>query len=335
LHQGFGGMSDERLRPIGHGLIKLLPESERSAALREFESQADPVVGLTLLTERLHRRAGDHEINLKERGFQLELVLDILRTRDRAAAEQAEWDFATDLQLAGLPQDFPPFPDRRDFDLHAGMVTAKEVGGDLYDFFLLGPDRLGFVVADAAGKGLPAAIFITLTRTLLRAASQKLDDPGGCLRIVNAMLCIDNPTLMFTTAFYGILNTNTGELHYGNAGHNPPYVLRTSGEIDTLTGLGGMALGIMEDFNYPTQRCQLAPGELLVCFSDGVTEATDAGGNLFGEERLIALFEKQASAHPTELFGHIISQVDAYMALAPMADDVTLLVIRYNGPERA
>ncbi len=166
-------MSDERLRPIGHGLIKLLPESERSAALREFELQADPVVGLALITERLHRRAADHEINLKERDFQLELVLDILRTRDRAAAEQAEWDFATDLQLAGLPQDFPPFPDRRDFDLHAGMVTAKEVGGDLYDFFLLGPDRLGFVVADAAGKGLPAAIFITLTRTLLRAAVAK------------------------------------------------------------------------------------------------------------------------------------------------------------------
>ncbi len=113
------------------------------------------------------------------------------------------------------------------------------------------------------------------------------------------MLCIDNPTLMFTTAFYGILNTNTGELHYGNAGHNPPYVLRKSGAIDTLTGLGGMALGIMEDFNYPTQRCQLAPGELLVCFSDGVTEATDAGGNLFGEERLDR-FVREASERPSD-----------------------------------
>ncbi|HEY1736550.1 MAG TPA: PP2C family protein-serine/threonine phosphatase [Methylovirgula sp.] len=328
-------MSDERLRFIGLRLIKLLSEAERAEALREFESKTDLVAGLAGLVERLQTRGTAHETQLKERNFQLELVLDILRTRDRAAAEQAEWDFATDLQLSGLPQDFPPYPDRSDFDLHAGMVTAKEVGGDLYDFFLLGPDKLGFVVADAAGKGLPAAIFITLTRTLLRAASQKLDDPGACLRSVNAILCMDNATLMFSTAFYGVLDTRTGEMYYANAGHNPPYVLRNSGTVDTLTGLGGMALGIMDDFVYSTQRIRLAPGDLLVCFSDGVTEATDAGGNLFGEERLVALFDNKANTHPTELFAVIISEVDSYMATAPMADDVTLLVVRYNGPVRA
>ena len=215
------------------------------------------------------------------------------------------------------------------------MVTAKEVGGDLYDFFLLAPHRLGFVVADAAGKGLPAAIFITLTRTLLRAAAQRLESPGACLSMVNAMLCIDNPTLMFTTAFYGILDTETGEILYANAGHNPPYVLRGTGAIDALHGAGGMALGIMEDIRYQTQHCRLAEGEILVCFSDGVTEATDAGGALFGEDRLVALLDGQAQQHPTELFATIISEVDAYMSLAPMADDVTLLVIRYNGPSKA
>lgn len=322
----------ERLRKIGHNLIKLLDARDQAHALREFDADSDLVDALAGLADRLHTTVRQHDSLFRERGFQLELVLDILRTRDRAAAEQAEWDFATDLQLSGLPQDFPPFPDRRDFDVHAGMVTAKEVGGDLYDFFLLDKDRLGFVVADAAGKGLPAAIFITLTRTLLRAAAQKLDSPGECLRAVNAMLCMDNPTLMFTTAFYGILDTKTGEVLFANAGHNPPYVLRKSGEIDALTGLGGMALGIMDDLAYKTQRCRLAPGESIVCFSDGVTEAIDPAGRLFGEDRLIALFDGQGHLHPTELFANIIAEVDSYMSLAPMADDVTLLVIRYNGP---
>jgi phosphoserine phosphatase RsbU/P len=325
-------MSDqERLREIGRQLIKLLDADEQGAVQRDFEAQANAIEALAGVADRLHANVRLRDSLFRERGFQLELVLDILRTRDRAAAELAEWDFATDLQLSGLPQDFPPFPDRGDFDIHAGMVTAKEVGGDLYDFFLLGKDRLGFVVADAAGKGLPAAIFITLTRTLLRAAAQKLDSPGECLRAVNAMLCMDNPTLMFTTAFYGVLDTKTGEVLFANAGHNPPYVLRNSGEIDALTGLGGMALGIMDDLAYKTQRCRLSPGESVVCFSDGVTEAIDPGGQLFGEDRLMALFDKRSHLHPTELFATIIAEVDSYMSLAPMADDVTLLVIRYNG----
>jgi phosphoserine phosphatase RsbU/P len=325
----------ERLRQLGTALAKLLDQTEHGPAFRAFEKAGGDLEALAGLVDRLQAREARRDEQIRDRTFQLELALDILRSRDRAAAEQAEWDFATDLQLAGLPQDFPPYPDRRDFDLHAGMVTAKEVGGDLYDFFLLTPNRLGFVVADAAGKGLPAAIFITLTRTLLRAAAQRLEQPGDCLTAVNAMLCVDNPTIMFTTAFYGVLDTETGAVLYANAGHNPPYVLRRDGSVDTLTGTGGMALGVMEDMRYQTQQVGLAPGETLVCFSDGVTEATNAEGALFGEERLIALFDGQAESHPSELLGTIIVEVDGYMALAPMADDVTLLVLRYNGAAKA
>ncbi len=323
--------SADQIRQLGTGLAKLLDGAESGASLRAFEKAGGGLDGLASLADLLHAREAQRDALMRERTFQLELALDILRTRDKAAAEQAEWDFATDLQLAGLPQDFPPFPDRSDFDLHAGMVTAKEVGGDLYDFFLLAPNRLGFVVADAAGKGLPAAIFITLTRTLLRAAAQRLDQPSDCLTSVNAMLCIDNPTIMFTTAFYGVLDTETGEVLYANAGHNPPYVLRGDGSVDTLIGAGGMALGVMDEMRYKTQRIRLAPGESIVCFSDGVTEATNADGALFGEERLVALFNGQTLTHPTELLGTIIVEVDTYMGLAPMADDVTLLVLRYNG----
>jgi sigma-B regulation protein RsbU (phosphoserine phosphatase) len=320
----------DRLRELGMELAELVGESERGSALRAFDA-GDPIAGLATLVNHLRARESEREKLIDERVLQIELLLHILRTRDKAAAEQAEWDFATDLQLSGLPQEFPPFPDRSEFDLHAGMVTAKEVGGDLYDFFLLAPHRLGFVVADAAGKGLPAAIFITLTRTLLRAAAERLDQPGECLSMVNAMLCIDNPTLMFSTAFYGVLDTNTGEILYASAGHNPPYVLRTNGSVDALKGAGALALGVLEEMRYPTQRTRLAPGETLVCFSDGVTEAMDPAGALFGETRLENLLAGQIDRHPTELLGSVIAEVDSYMALAPMADDVTLLVVRYNG----
>jgi sigma-B regulation protein RsbU (phosphoserine phosphatase) len=283
--------------------------------------------GLQHLAARLEAA----ETRLAERTLQLEIVLDVLRGRDRVTAEQAEWDFATELQTAALPQEFPPFPDRSDFDLHAGMVTAREVGGDLYDFFLLGPNRLAFVVADAAGKGLPAAIFITLARTLLKATASRLRRPGDCLRMVNAMLCIDNDSLMFVTAFYGTLDLVTGTLDYANAGHNPPYVLRANRGVELVPSTGDIVLGVMEDSRYETRQMKLAAGDALVCFSDGVTEAVNPGGELFGERRLELLLVNQIGAHPTEVLGTVIGEVDRFISLAPMADDVTLMVVRYNG----
>lgn len=284
---------------------------------------------------RMAARLEAAERGLAERTLQLEIVLDVLRGRDRAIAEQAEWDFATELQTAALPQNFPPFPERRDFDIHAGMVTAKEVGGDLYDFFLIEPNRLAFVVADAAGKGLPAAIFITLARTLLRAAAARLQRPGDCLQMVNAMLCTDNHSLMFVTAFYGTLDLLTGTVEYANAGHNPPYVLRADRNaadrvVERVPSTGDIVLGVMEESRYETRRLNLAAGDALVCFSDGVTEAVSPAAELFGERRLEALLVDQVGAHPTDILGTVISGVDQFMSLAPMADDVTLLVLRYN-----
>jgi phosphoserine phosphatase RsbU/P len=268
---------------------------------------------------------------LADRTLQLELALGILRERDKAAAEQSEWDFAADLQTSGLPNDFPPYPDRRDFDIYAGMVTCKEVGGDLYDFFLLAPDRLAFVVADAAGKGLPAAIFITLTRTLLRAAAARIAAPGECLRIVNAMLCLDNSMLMFTTAFFGVLDTSSGEVSYANAGHNPPYVVRAGGAVELVPSQGTMALGILEDGTYRTGSVRLAAGESIVCFSDGVTEALEASGELYGENRLVATLATKTGAPPMEIAAEIVGDVDRFIGTAPMADDITVLVVSYYG----
>lgn len=326
--------TSDRLRQAARALAGILEPGGRTKFLAALDDpHGDPLAALDEIARSLHVRDAEQAKLLADRTLQLNLALDVLRTRDRTAAEQAEWDFAANLQYSGLPQDFPPFPDRHEFDLYAGMVTAKEVGGDLYDFFLLSPARLGFVVADAAGKGLPAAIFITLTRTLLRAAAEKLEAPGECLRIVNAMLCIDNPSLMFTTAFYGVLDTQTGEVVYANAGHNAPYILSADGKLHALPSAGGLALGVVEDALYSTQHAALAPGDTLICYTDGVTEAIDASGALYGDERLAATLAGRACEHPTEVLAAVVADVDAYMGLTPMADDVTLLVIRYNGAE--
>jgi phosphoserine phosphatase RsbU/P len=323
--------TSDRLRLVATTLAAALPPHARAKLPALLDAPGnDPISALEAIAAQVHAHNDEQAKLLDERTLQLNLALDVLRSRDKLTAEQAEWDFATNLQYSGLPQDFPPFPDRREFDLHAGMVTAKEVGGDLYDFFLLAPNRLGFVIADAAGKGLPAAIFITLTRTLLRAAAEKHEQPGACLRLVNGMLCIDNPTLMFTTAFYGVLNTDTGELSYANAGHNRPYIVSAAG-VRELAGIGALALGVMEDVGYPTQSLVMAPGDTLVCYTDGVTEAVDASGELFGEPRLVSTLESNATGDPAQVLGAVVSDVDSYMGLTPMADDVTRLVIRYNG----
>jgi sigma-B regulation protein RsbU (phosphoserine phosphatase) len=321
-----------RLSQLGARLAGLLPTEASEAFRRELKS-ASPDATFDVLDRLADRLAElrDSSVAFAERTLQLELALGVLRERDKAAAEQSEWDFAADLQTAGLPNDFPPYPGRRDFDVYAGMVTAKEVGGDLYDFFLIRPDRFAFVVADAAGKGLPAAIFITLTRTLLRAASARIAAPGECLRIVNAMLCVDNPTLMFSTAFFGVLDTASGELQYANAGHNPPYVMRKDGAIELVPSQGAMALGIMEESRYVTGTLRLAPGESIVCFSDGVTEALDHHGGLFGESRLVATLTAKAGAAPAELAAQIVADVDLFMGTAPMADDITVLTVAYYG----
>lgn len=320
-----------RVARIAASLLEVLAEPERAAARRALAAGGGGLDALEALVRQACEADRRRRALVEERAFQLDMVLDILRSRDRAAAEQAEWDFAADLQTSGLPQDFPAFPGRTDFDLHAGMITAKEVGGDLYDFFLLSEHRLGFVVADAAGKGLPAAVFITLARTLLRAAAERLDEPGSCLDAVNAMLCIRNDAMMFATAFYGVLDTRTGEVRYSNAGHNPPYVVR-AGAVEAVAGARSPGLGMSDEARFSTQALRLAPGDSLVCFSDGVTEATNDGEQLYGESRLVALLQASAGFAPMELLGTVVAEVDAFTGLAPIADDMTLLVLRYNGP---
>jgi hypothetical protein len=177
-----------------------------------------------------------------------------MEEKERIASELR---IASEIQRSILPRTFPPFPERDDFELYAETIPAREMGGDFYDFFLIDRERLGLVMADVSGKGVPAAIFMAVARTMLKATAMQGVNPGECLRRVNNLLCPDNESAMFVTVFYGILDTWTGELEYGNAGHNLPYLLAGRDNVAMLENPGGMALGVTQDTPYQTRRIRL------------------------------------------------------------------------------
>jgi sigma-B regulation protein RsbU (phosphoserine phosphatase) len=251
-----------------------------------------------------------------------------------AEVEQAErlrareLEHAAMIQRSMLPNQFPPFPNRTDFELHASMVPAKEVGGDLFDFFLLDPERLGFVVGDVSGKGVPAALFMAIARTLLRSTAHHQASAGACLTHVNQSLVEQNASGMFVTLFYGILNTRTGVLEFANAGHERPYVFSPGGQVRVLKDRSGPMLGAFEGLQYLTRSTALAPGEGVLVFTDGVTEACNKKGDFFDEARLEAYLAAHASQAAQELVSGLHTEVKRFEAGSPRADDVTVLVLR-------
>jgi serine phosphatase RsbU (regulator of sigma subunit) len=239
-----------------------------------------------------------------------------------------EMEQAALIQRSMLPQQFPTFPNRSEFDLHAAIVTAKEVGGDLFDFFLLSPDRLGFVVGDVSGKGVPAALFMAVARTVLRAAAHHEASPGACLTYMNNSLAEQNAAGMFVTLFYGILNTRSGLLEYSNAGHNPPYTFSAHGEIRVLGESCGPMLGFFPDLEYTTKSVQIPNGQAVLVFTDGVTEACSQSDEFFGEHRLESYLAAHATQTAEELVGGLLAEVERFQAGGPRADDVTVLAVR-------
>jgi sigma-B regulation protein RsbU (phosphoserine phosphatase) len=239
-----------------------------------------------------------------------------------------EMEQAAMIQRSILPSVFPPFPDRTDFELHAAMVPAKEVGGDLFDFFLLDPDRLVFVLGDVSGKGAPAALFMAIVRTLLRASAHREESAGGCISYMNQALVEQQSSGMFCTFFYGILNTRTGALEFCNAGHNHPYIVSADGTLRPLNDRCGPMLGLFGGFNYPTRTTELAPGDALVVYTDGVTEAANKQGDFFEDSRLESLLSSLTAQPVEQLVRSVLTAVEQFEAGAPRADDITVLALR-------
>lgn len=252
------------------------------------------------------------------------------RAREQLTAIQHELGIAAQIQQSMLPKVFPAFPDRHEFSLYATMFAAKEVGGDFYDFFLIDPNRLGFVIGDVSGKGVPAAIFMAVSRTLLRATALERLSPGECLHYVNTALSADGETNMFVTTFYGVLHTDTGQIEFAVGGHNPPYLLRHAG-VKVMEVNAGIVVGVLSDATYETASIQLAPGEGIVLYTDGVTEALDASDVLYSEERLEELLGQVKDQAPEDIVRRVAQDVRRHASGVAQSDDVTVMTIRYNG----
>jgi phosphoserine phosphatase RsbU/P len=254
-------------------------------------------------------------------------------TETTAAREriESELKIAHDIQMGIIPKTFPPFPDLEEFELYASIVPAKEVGGDLYDFFFMDEDHLCFVVGDVSGKGIAAALFMAVTRTLIKAKATQLLNAGAVLTRVNEDLSLENPSMMFVTLFMGILNIRTGEMEYANAGHNPPYIMGVDGSLKPVKPTGDCILGVEEGFEYRTKNLLLKEGETIFVFTDGVTEAMDEANALFSEKRLEKRLVELHDRSIESILSGVMSSIENFAQNAPQADDITMLLLRFHG----
>ncbi|HON99304.1 MAG TPA: SpoIIE family protein phosphatase [Syntrophales bacterium] len=258
-------------------------------------------------------------------------IRDLTRTTAAKERIESELKIARSIQMSFLPRRFPPFPERREFRVFAVVEPAREVGGDLYDFFLLEGGRLFFAVGDVSGKGMPAALFMAVTKTLLKDAASRCGTPEGALGNLNDRLCEDNEATMFVTIGCGVLAYETGEMTLASGGHNPPVVV-AGGRASFVDNPPGILLGVQPGAAYGTARLRLRPGDLVILYSDGVTEAMNEQGELFSEERLLATVAARAGGAPEEMAGAVLAAVRGFAGGAPQSDDITILVLRYDGP---
>lgn len=254
---------------------------------------------------------------------------------DTTAAKQrieSELAIAAEIQRLMLPSVFPPFPNRSDFDIYAVMRPAKEVGGDFYDFFLIDDDHLCIVIGDVAGKGVPAALFMSVTKYLLQAAVGTGESPDGVSARVNRHLASNNESCMFVTVFLGILDLKTGEFLYANCGHNPPLVWDPSRPARFLQPASGPVLGILEDATFTMDRFFFVAGTTILLYTDGVTEAFNAEGKLFSDSRLLEMVPAIRTKNAKEITESVLSEVAAFSKDVPQSDDITMMVLRYGPP---
>lgn len=280
-------------------------------------------------------RTGD-EVELLANSFRKmeEDMISYIRSFTQITAEKerigAELNVATQIQADMLPRIFPAFPERKEFDIYATMDPAKEVGGDFYDFFLVDDDHLAVVIADVSGKGVPAALFMVIAKTLIKNHAQNKDTPGSVFTQTNEQLCEGNDAGLFVTAWMGVLEISTGKLIYVNAGHNPPLLRRADEKFEWLKSRPGFVLAGMEGVRYRENEMEMQPGDMLFLYTDGVTEATNANQELFGEERLLETLNEQPKLPVSALLPKVKKSIDSFVGEAEQFDDITMLSLNYR-----
>lgn len=242
----------------------------------------------------------------------------------------AELNVAKQIQAEMLPRVFPPYENHKEIELFASMEPAKEVGGDFYDFYMIDDDHFAVVVGDVSGKGVPAALFMVITKTLLKDTAAHQLDPAKIFENVNTILCENNESGLFVTCWMGILTLSTGELKFANAGHNAPLILQ-NGECKYLTTKPNLMLAGMDGVPYETHTTSLAKGDRLFIYTDGITEATNLQNELYGENRLITVMKYAIEKTPRDVVDVVRNDIDEFVNNAPQFDDITMLAMSFLG----
>ena len=256
-------------------------------------------------------------------------IAELAKTTAEKEKILSELRIARDIQLTILPKKGVVVPDSDFLEICGKMEAAEEVGGDLYDYFNVAPKKFGLVLGDVSGKGVPASLFMANTDAVIKATAKQILSPGACLEEVNRLLI--NEQFLFVTIFYGVLDGTTGELTFANGGHNPAYVIRVDGSVSKLPDCPGTALGIMPGIKFKEQVLQLTPGDTVVVYSDGVTEAFNSARKMYGEPRLEEFLRASAGLDPEQITDRLVAAVHAHADGYPQSDDITVLTLRYKG----
>lgn len=323
---GFGSffLVNKLLRPVGR-----LTSYTRELAAEGFQLTDEQRNELAIMSAHYKDEVGQLAMGFSDMAAELLRYIEDLKATTAAKERiESELSIAHNIQMSFLPKTFP---ERREFELHAMLVPAKEVGGDLFDFYMVDDDRLLFYVGDVSDKGVPAALLMVVTMTLMQRASGRQGvDPAEVLRRVNLDLTRRNENMLFVTLLCGVVDLRTGELVYSNAGHNPPVILRADGSVEKLDLPPGLVLGVMEGVEYRTKRIRLDSGDSILAITDGVTEAMDPDGRIFTEQKLLEIAGGLTALHPEEQTRRVMDAVKQHAGEAPASDDITILSLKMS-----
>ena len=347
----FGWSAEEaKGQPVEIIIPERYRESHRTGMNRLTKTGEARLIGGSVELFGLHRDGHEFPVEMSlsmwesaSSRFYTGIVRDITQRKEMEAElekarlrMQDELNVGREIQMSMLPLIFPAFPRRSEFDVHAVLEPAREVGGDFYDFYLIDDDHYCVCVGDVSGKGVPAALFMAVTKTLIKSRASNDDAPASILTHVNNEISRNNDASMFVTIFLAILDLNTGELRYSNAGHNPPYIRRSNGQLERLDQRHGPVIGALEGMVFAQDSVTLGSGDLLFAYTDGVTEAMDVEQNLYDEHRLVKVLESLESDAAKASVEAMVADVRAFQGRAEQADDITIVSTTYYGsPEGA
>lgn len=271
----------------------------------------------------------DLSLTIEKAVAEIQYIKERQKEHSQLQALNSDMEVAAEIQRAILPTEFPPFPELADrVDIYASMTPAKMVGGDFYDFFPIDEHRIGFIIADVSGKGVPAALFMAISDPLIRSVALSTHNSSECINSSNILLCRASVDSMFLTALYGIYDLETGNIDFTNAGHNATYVLRNNGQVEKIAQHSNFVLGGFDDFKYTSDSVHLEPGESIVLYTDGITEAFNGNNEEFGAERLEASLDSLDQESAQGIVEQVLRKTKDFVGDTEQSDDITMLVVK-------